>query len=167
MKHLLTILEIDHVRDGKVIWREENLKNVLHTQGEEYMLTALFKTTLLTVPTFYYLGLDNRTTPTAADAMPSSIQGEPTTNGYSRQAVSSASGFTIEEVDGITRATSLVVSFTASGGSWGPVSNLFLTDKINNTGYLIATAPLGTARTLQNGDFITMRFALALKDVPA
>jgi hypothetical protein len=167
MKHLLTILEIDHVRDGKVIWREENLKNVLHTQGEEYMLTALFKTTLVSVPTFYYLGLDNRATVLAADALPLSLQGEPTTNGYNRQAVSSASGFTIEEVDGITRATSIVVSFQASGGSWGPVTNLFLTNMINNTGYLIATAPLGTARTLQDGDFITMRFALALKDVPA
>jgi hypothetical protein len=166
MKHLLTILEVDHVRDGKVIWQNKHLPNVLHKQGEEYMLTALFKTTLLTVPTFYYLGLDNRTTPDIADALPTGLQGEPTSNGYSRQAVSSASGFTIEEVDGVMRATSLVVSFTASGGTWGPVSNLFLTDKINNTGYLIATAPLGSTRTLQDGDFITMRFALALKDVP-
>ena len=167
MKHLLTILEIDHVRNGEVIWQAENLKNVLHTQGEEYMLTALFKTTVADIPTFYYLGLDNRTTPDASDAFPTALQDEPTTNGYSRQAVSSATGFVIEEVDGITRATSLIVSFAASGGSWGPIRNLFLTDKINDTGYLIATAPLGSTRTLQDGDFITMKFALALKDVPA
>jgi hypothetical protein len=165
MDHLLTILQIDHVRNGEVIWQSEKLTNILHNQGEEYMLNALFKTTVVSVPTFYYLGLDNRATLSADDTI-ASLQGEPTTNGYSRQAVSSATGFTIEEVDGVSRATSLIVSFTASGGSWGPVSNLFLSNTINNTGYLIATAPLGSSRTLNNGDLVTMRFALSLQDIP-
>jgi hypothetical protein len=164
MKHLLTILEIEHQRDSKIIWEAKNIKNVLHTQGEEFLLTALFKTTDASIPTFYYLGLDNRTTPDVSDVLAASLYGEPTSNGYSRQAVSSATGFTISEVDGVNRATSLIVSFSASGGSWGPISNLFLATTINNTGHLIATAALGSTRTLQNGDFITMKFALALRD---
>jgi hypothetical protein len=164
MKHLLTILDIEHVHKGDVVWRAENLTNVLHKQGEEFILSCLFKSATVSPPTFYYLGLDNRSNPVDTD-MIDSLQSEPTANGYARQPVSSGSGFTVAEVDGVIRATSIVVSFTASGGSWGPIKNLFLTDEISSSGYLIATAPLGDDRTLASGDTLTMRFALALSNV--
>jgi hypothetical protein len=166
MKHLLTIQEVKHIRENKVIWQAENLKNVLHKQGEEFMLSALFKTTLASVPSFYYLGLDNRSLLQLTDQISSSLSGEPTSNGYTRQPVSSASGFLLEEVSGIYRATSLVVSFSATGGSWGPVQNIFITDRIDNLGYLIATAPLGSSRTVNSGDIFTLKFGLSLRDYP-
>jgi hypothetical protein len=168
MKHLLRILEIQHLRDNKVIWEAKDLLNTLHIDGEKFMLSALFKTTAgIAVPSFYYLGMDNRSSVEKTNNM-SSITTEPTGNGYSRQPVSSATGFTIEGYSsgGLDhwRAKSQVVSFSASGGQWGPVSNVFLTDRLDDTGYLIATAPLPGSRSLAAGEIITFRFALNLVD---
>lgn len=168
MKHLLRILEVQHKRDDKVIWEAFDIPNTLHLEGEEFMLSALFRSTSgIVVPSFYYLGMDNRSTVSISDNM-SSLTTEPSGNGYSRQAVSSATGFTIEQftIPGDTsgllhwRAKTQIIAFTASGGSWGPVSNVFLTNLIDNSGYLISTASLGTTRSVAPSDTLTFRFAL-------
>lgn len=164
MRHLLTLLEVNHIRDGKVIWKANDLKNVTHLQGDEFCLYSLFQTTVASTPTFYYIGLDNRDTLSVNDAMPSGLLNEPTTNGYSRQPVSSASGFTVSKVSGVYRATSLVVAFSATGGSYGPVKNVFLTNRIDNNGYLIASVALGSSRTFSDGDTFTLQFGLSLRD---
>lgn len=169
MKHLLRILDIQHTdKNGGVLWEAKNLKNTLHLEGEEFILSAMFRTTNgIAVPSFYYLGMDNRTTVSPSDNMVS-ISTEPSGNGYSRQALSSATGFTIESYtlssDSHWRARSQVVSFSASGGQWGPVSTVFLTDRLDKTGYLISTAPLGTTRYVGAGESLTFRFALTLFD---
>jgi hypothetical protein len=168
MKHLLRILEIQHIREGKVIWEAKDLLNTLHIDGEKFILSAMFKTTAgIAVPSFYYLGMDNRSTVQKTDNM-LSVTTEPTGNGYSRQPVSSSTGFSIETYtsgsESHWRAKSQVVSFSASGGQWGPVGNVFLTDRLDNTGYLISTAPLGETRFLSPADVLTFRFALNLVD---
>ena len=172
MKHLLRILEIQHIRDGKVIWEAFNIPNTLHLDGEEFLLSTVFRSSSgIVIPNFFYIGMDNRSTVAVTDNM-QSLTTEPQGNGYSRQPVSSATGFTIEQftLDGDTsgtlhwRAKSSIESFTASGASWGPVSNVFLTDRIDNTGYLISTAPLGTTRMVAPGDNLTFRFALNVVD---
>jgi hypothetical protein len=168
MKHLLTILEIQHLREGKVIWEAKNLPNTFHLEGERFILSAMFRSTAgISIPSFYYLGMDNRSTLSVGDNM-ASISTEPTGNGYSRQAVSSATGFEIEEytADDLDhwRAKSTIVSFSASGSQWGPVTNVFLTDRLDNNGYLISTAPLGTTRFVGAGENITFRFAVDLVD---
>ena len=81
------------------------------------------------------------------------------------QAVSSSNGFTIVlGSDNNYRAKSSIVTFSASGGSWGPVQNLFLATSTSNSGYLISTAqfnPLQT-RTLANGESLTLRISVGL-----
>lgn len=168
MKHLLTILEACHKKNDEIIWEAFNIPNTLHLEGEEFMLSALFKSTAgITVPSFYYIGMDNRSTVSISDNM-NSLTTEPSGNGYSRQAISSATGFTIEQFtitgddSGIQhwRAKTQILAFTASGGSWGPVSNVFLTNLIDDSGYLISTASLGTTRSVGPGESLTFRFAL-------
>ena len=171
MMHLLKILEIQHTRNGEVIWEAFDLPNTFHLDGEQFLLSTVFRTTSgIVVPCFFYLGMDNRNSVTIADNM-LSLSTEPSGNGYSRQPVSSATGFIIEQfsIPSDTgklhwRAKSVVVSFTASGAPWGPVSNVFLTDRIDNTGYLISTAPLGTTRNVAPGEGLTFRFSLNLVD---
>ena len=167
-RHFLEILEVQHLRNGEVIWENKNILNTFHVEGELFVLSSLLRTSGdISVPSFYYLGLDNRTTLSVADNM-AGISTEPSGNGYSRQPVSSSTGFTIEEfvssVDSLShwRAKSTIVSFSASGGSWGPVSNVFMTTELNNTGYLISSASLGVTRTLTSGDSFNLRFALRL-----
>jgi hypothetical protein len=172
MKHAIRIIEIQHLsKNGEVLWEQKNLKNILHTEGEEFLLSAAFiggKTSNTYIPTSYYFGLDNRATLAAADTMATvASNGEPSTNGYARSSVSSLSQFTIStNISGYNTATSPIVGFTASGGSWGPVRNLFLTDKSDNSGYLIASVALTTPKTVMAGEAIHARMGLELKDCP-
>jgi hypothetical protein len=168
MLHLMKILEVQHIKDGKVIWENKNILNTFHLEGEEFILSALFRTvSSVSIPSFYYIGMDNRTSPSPTDNMVG-ISTEPSGNGYSRQPVSSATGFTIENYTLNSaqhwQARSQVISFTGSGGSWGPVSSVFLTDKLDTSGFLISTAPLGTTRTIGNGEVLSFRFILNLFD---
>jgi len=169
---LIKIIEIQHLsKDGEIIWEDHDLYNVLHATGEQFILSAVFAggQTNSVIPSSYYFGLDNRTSLLAADTMSTiaSNNSEPTTNGYVRQAVSSDSEFVVTQVSNVNRATSPIVTFTATGGSWGPISNLFLTDALAFGGFLIASVPLSTALTVSSGESINMRMALALRDCPS
>lgn len=164
---LVKILEIEHVRDGKVIWREQNLYNMLHTLAEEFFLGVLFSN--VAKPTTYYMGLDARTAILAADTM-ESVTNEPTVNGYLRQQVLSSGAFNVQLVtvgsSSVYRAIGPIITFIASGGSWGPVNTLFMTNKADNTGVLLSSVPLSQPLTLNNGDSINMRMSLSLRDAP-
>lgn len=165
----MTILEVRHIRDGEVIWEERNLKNTLHLEGEQFILSALFRTiTGVSVPSFYYLGLDNRTSLLLSDNM-ATLSTEPTGNGYSRQPISSSTGFALENYSSggydHWKAKSQIVAFTASGSQWGPVSNVFLTDRVDDSGFLISTAALGVTRVVLPTESLTFRFTMTLVDV--
>jgi len=166
--HILRIDEIKHISEnGKVLWQSSGLLNVIHVDGEEFMLSALFNggnNPNTVIPDFYYFGLDDRTTVNTSDTM-ASLTGEPTLFGYQRQSVDSTTGFTIVEVSpNVLRALSTILSFSASGGTWGPIDNLFLTSKPDNTGFLIATVALGASITVTNGQSVTMRMSMGLED---
>jgi len=167
MKHLLTILEIQHIRDGKVIWEDKNLRNTLHVLAEQYFLSILFAG-IAPVANFY-MGLDDRQVIDVADTMESLVN-EPTHNGFLRQQVSSSTGWNIQEttVGAITlyRAIGNIVTFAANGGSWGPIHNLFMTTTSDNTGILLSSVPLSQEVTLNSGDTINMRMSLSLRDAP-
>jgi hypothetical protein len=165
---IMKVLEIQQVRNGKIIWQEKNIRNMLHRDGESFILRATFAGGQVSsvIPSHYYLGLDNRETIRDIDGMDSLIS-EPGTNGYSRQAVSSAGDFTVVlSEDGHYRAVSVIVAFQATGGSWGPVQNLFVTDKVDNSGSLISTAKFSVPVTVSAGDSVTMRIAMSLRDCP-
>jgi hypothetical protein len=79
--------------------------------------------------------------------------------------VSGSGGFTLGVASGVYLAQGPVVSFSATGGSWGPVKNLFLTTKSDNTGILIASAALSENTILNSGETLNVRLALTLKDI--
>ncbi len=161
---LMKIIEICHWdSDGNLIWKENNILNMLHQEGEEFLLKAAFvggKVSTI-IPDFYYIGLDNRLTVRATDTMDNLI-GEPITGGYLRQAVSSSGDFSINFEQNHFIATSPIVAFRATTASWGPASNLFLTDKLDNSGSLISTAILPSPISLDSGQSVTMRIGMQI-----
>lgn len=167
--HLMYLLEIKHLDCNKsILWEsKEIIPNILHRQGQEFLLKGMFNTASAVVPPAnYYLGLDARLVLSATDTL-SSLIAEPNINGYARQAVSSFNGFSVALSGGSFSATSNSVVFSASGGSWGPVRNLFLTNVVNGTsGYLISSAPLGSQRTVNSGESISVRIAVSLSNCP-
>lgn len=171
MKNWHGIMKIDEIvqkdHAGRTIYKEENIYNILHSQGEERILSAVFiggPTNNAYIPTNYYLGLDNRSSINASQTL-ADLSGEPSGSGYSRQPVSSVTGFTIINNSGVYQARSNVIIFAAISGSWGPVSNLFLTDASSgSSGNLYSTAVLATPIILSSGETISVRFSLALKN---
>jgi hypothetical protein len=168
---IMKVIEIEQIRNGKVIWSKKNLHNLLHSDGEGYFLEVLFRNPNngTMPPEFYYLGLDARPSIAVSDTMASLVD-EPTTNGYFRQVVSSkpdqSTGWYIVANDGYTKALCSIITFTAAGGSWGPVNNLFLTTQNNNSGYLISSVSLSDEAYLDDGDVINLRMAMTLRDCP-
>lgn len=165
--HLITVDEISLLsKEGKVLWKKEDIKNILHLEGEEFMLKALFNggnDPNEFIPDEYYFGLDNRPTLSAEDTMTSLIN-EPSTFAYARQTLSSIDGFTVVEVtSGVIRAQSTILTFQATGGSWGPVTNLFMTDKSNSTGFLIASVATGSTFSVEDGQSINVRMTFGLQ----
>ncbi len=174
---LMRILEIKHIRDGKVIWENYNIPNVFHLQGEEFLLNATFTGGPVAnpvIPINYFFGLDNRTeTEIVRDQNISGLIAEPITNGYARKAVSSTTGFTVsfnEEFNQF-RAVSGILVFQGIGpapnqNSWGPVQSLFITNgDVGDATALIATAHLGTTIIVKSGDSISARMSLGLRNV--
>lgn len=170
---IMKILEIQHVRNNEVIWENKNLYNMLHTDGERFFLEVLFRNpndgTL--PPPFYYLGLDARGTLDVNDAMINLLD-EPTNNAYARQLISSApdqtTGWTVTtgQSGDITyhKALGSIITFNAAGGSWGPITKLFLTNKVDNTGYLISSVELTSEVYMEDGDALNLRMGISLRD---
>lgn len=163
---ILRIIEIQHLDiKGEILWEAKNILNLLHKDGEEFLLRAAFTGGRVStiIPDNYYLGLDNRSGVAFANTM-DDLVGEPsTTKGYARQAVASSGDFAINFEQNHHVATSPIVAFQAITGNWGPVSNLFITDKADNTGYLIATAILPSGVVVEAGQSITMRIGMQLR----
>lgn len=174
---ILTILEYTHLdANGKILHQEKNLKNILHRQGENFLLTCCFdkQTGSGNLDTFppplYYFGLDNRTVLSVNDTMTSLIDEPPGPPyfGYTRANVSSSSQFAIASVDSIYRATSPIVTFVGTTTGWGPVRNLFLTNNPtvgNTSGFLISSVALSQPLSLANGESATFRMALSMQDI--
>lgn len=175
--HWLTVLNVSHHNQAnEKIWEAKNLENILHLDGELFALSLLYDSDYSnskhvldgddnpTRPDNYYLGLDNRSTVSSSDTMISLSSLEPTSNGYARQIISSTTGFTIELDVTKYRVRTNVISFTASGGSFGPIRNVFLSNKIGNDGFLMNTVSLGTQRTVASGETLTFELSLSLSN---
>lgn len=166
LKHLMTILEFKITdSNGKIKYEEYDIKNTIHVDAELFMLSICFRTSAgIVVPSLYYAGLDSRTTISTADTL-ANLQNEPTNNGYARVSIGSSAGFTVAlNGSSVYQATSSILSYSAVGGSYGPVRNLFLATTINNTGYLLASGALSAPQTLSSGQTISTKIGVALKD---
>jgi hypothetical protein len=164
-KGIMTVQELLHISgDGSVLHREQNIKNMIHVVGEEYILRVLFSS--LSKPENYYVGLDNR-----SSLLPSStiaaLTGEPTNiNGYERQAIPS-DNFQVESLSGLMQARSPTLVFRATGGSWGPVKNMFIATALgtdSNTSTLISSVVLSREITVNDGEIITVRMSMSLSN---
>jgi len=173
-----------HRRDGRVIWasgigdldvvefspeyfdlmREQPFtENALADEGESDLLAVYFRAG--TAPTTFYLGLLN-STPTDTTTL-ATMTSEPSGNGYSRQQITrDNTGWPTLALDtGDFRAVAAVKTFTASGGTIGPVTYAFLcTNAATGTsGKFLVYNALSSSRTLNDGDSldVTMRVKLA------
>lgn len=163
---LIKIIEIKHQNKfGEIIWERKNIPNLLHLRGEEFILRSAFTGGKISdvIPENYYIGLDNRSLIVDNQEM-SDISGEPSFSGYTRQAIASSGDFTVALENGHYQAISPIMVFTANGGSWGPVSVLFLTDSSDSSGTLISSIVLDTPIILNDGESVTLRFGASLKD---
>lgn len=163
---ILKLLELTHEdAHGNIVSEQRNLLNLLHLEGEEFILRAAFAGGRISsvIPETYCLGLDNRQSVTATQTIDDLI-GEPTGGGYERAEISSDGDFSINFETNHFLATSPIVAFRATTGSWGPVSNLFLATSKDNSGILISTIVLQSPISLNSGDAVTMRVGLQLKE---
>jgi hypothetical protein len=130
---------------------------MLHLKGEELIQKILFQSA--TVPATYYLGLDDRDTLSRSDELLDLIN-EPDTNGYTRQPIAS---WMIESTGAFFRSVSSLGVFTASGGSIGPVRNLFLCSSLDDSGILIASTLLSGSTTIADTESYSVRFLLSFQ----
>lgn len=162
---IMKIHDFKHLdKNGKIIYSEDKIHNLIHLSGEEFILKVLFAGE--SVPANYYLGLDSRTSFSSSAGINSIAGYEPNQNAYERQKVASSNFTIVTGSQNIRQANSPTLLFKAIGGSWGPVKNIFLT---TNLGYgsnaiLISSAQLGRDITVADGEIVTMRMAMALSN---
>lgn len=160
---IMTVLEMNHLdRSGAVLHKEENVKNMLHDAGEEFILKVLFGGTAL--PSNYYMGLDARTSLSASSTISDLYGPEPTSNAYQRQSIQNNNFSVTPNQSGGRQATSPTILFKAIGGSWGPVKNIFLSTGLGYTSgvTLISSASLSRTITVSDGEIITLKMAMSL-----
>jgi hypothetical protein len=151
---------IHRASDGAIL-HEEDAPNNLADEGEQAFLDCVLRAT--SCPTTFFLRLYNDT-PVETDTL-STLTGEPSTNGYAAQELTrNSTGWPTLALDsGDYQATAATKTFTATGGSWGPVTYLALATSSNNSGKLISYAALSTSRTLANGESLQVTYKLKLQ----
>lgn len=123
---------------------EIRIPNIIVDDGEETYLKMIFQGDVAVIPLGgnFFLGLCGEVA-VAPDAILADITDEPTTtNGYARQAIErNTTGFpTVDTVNGVKRAKSKDVIFTATGGDFSvPITRAFLCDVVlGSAGLLFA-----------------------------
>ena len=148
-------------RDGNLKW-EETVKNLLHDEGEEFIVKAVFSEAQA-VPVSYHIGLDDRVTIAEADVLPPT--GEPAVGGYARQVVNSdATDFTAVQDSGDWQVTTKTVAFVASGADYPSVRNMFFCETLNDTGAMIASVALSVPRVVKDGDTLNTSMIIKLSE---
>lgn len=133
-------------------------KNLLHYEGELYILSSAFHTTLEgygSPPTNLYIGLDNRPVIHLADRLSDVTPHEPNSLAYKRIPVRTDGGFyfiSLEAENDIDHfgedaphvaALRTAVEFIAEGADIGRVNNAFLTTAAEGSnGALVVSVPL-------------------------
>lgn len=171
--HIMHIAEIIHYDiNGKIKWGTKNLHNIVHDEGEIFLLSAAFATNAIgygVPPTTLYLGLDNRSGLAETNTLASLI-GEPIDNGYTRVGLrtdgTGASGqdFYITQPAAYYQAQSKIAHFECNTNDWATVSKLFLATSSDNSGKLIASIALTAPRTLVVGDYIDIAMYIGMSE---
>lgn len=136
--------------NGEILEARYNVPNALADEGEKNILEQYYRAE--NAPTQFYARLYNDT-PLETDGL-ADLTGEPSGNGYSAQLIErSSTGWpTLAQDAGDWQLTSKTLTFTASGGSIGPVTYLVIATTSDNTGLHIAFIALSQSRTLADGE---------------
>lgn len=178
--HIMRAESYCYDRDGKLLWHDPWTENILHDEGEQAILSAFFATAYSgygAAPATLYIGLDNRVTLAEADTLATvAANGEPTTGGYARKPLStSGTGvagqpFVIAQPSTFYQVTASTVTFgPATTGGMGAVRNRFLCTHLSATASaagqrLIASVPLSTVRTINEGDSLQTNIIIGLSE---
>lgn len=146
--------------------KELLIPNTIVDEGEEAFLKMLMQgdNTIVAAGGNFYLGLCP-TTPAEAHDLTS--LSEPAAGGYARQSVArNTTGFpTVDQVGGMFRAVSALVTFTATGADYDiAIDRAFLCNVSTGTaGILFAySGALATPITLLDGETLPMQYELYL-----
>lgn len=166
---LVKLIELKIVDlEGKVLFKKENINNVLHYGGQELILSCMFSNT--SIPPIYYVGLDSRPTISPADTM-NTIETsgmEPNGNGYARQPlVRGTSNLVINSIAQPPKVTSSTITFSYTGSGTGyTATDMFLCTDLSGydteTNILISTVSFGTTITVSSNNVVSMKFAMVL-----
>lgn len=159
----MKVTELIHKdKKGKVLYRCENVHNKIHLLGEDFILKVLFGG--VQVPNLYFIGLDSRETISSDDSISDLVNTEPASYGYERKAINSDDFSFVQNPSGFMQANSPTVLFTALGGSWGPIRNIFLSTGLENASpsVLVSSASIGQNLIVSPGETVSMRMAMSL-----
>jgi hypothetical protein len=135
----------------------------IHTEGLQYLLEVAFSE-VQSVPDNFYVGL--ATDSELAENASLGDQTELSGNGYARFAVPSTAVGWVSAATGTSdrKVTSLTLLFSASGGAWSLAKTAFLATSIDDSGKLLASAPIngGSGYTLADGENYECEFELTL-----
>lgn len=156
-----------------MLWYEKQRPNLLHKEGEIYILSAAFATDTEgygPAKSNLYIGLDNRETLRIKDTLADVVENEPHTLSYARLPIKTHGGFTsfwteAEKEDEPSIFTiSAAVEFIAEGADIGHVSNFFLTTAASGTdGRLLVSTGMKRAHTLYEDYRLTVEVILNLR----
>ena len=152
--------------NGSILWQAVE-HNALVDVGEQRLLEIYFRDA--TEPgASEFLFLSDASNPCSiaeTDSLATAATGEPSTNGYGRQTIErSGTGWPTSALDtGDWQITSTVETFSASGGSWGPVNCAGLATTSDNTGDFLAFVALSQARTLASGESLDVSLKIKLQ----
>jgi hypothetical protein len=149
-------------RNGKLLWEELDRQNNLADDGEYMFLDVVLRAG--TAPSNYYLRLYNATV-VDTNNLTSIAASEASGNGYTAQTVTrNTTGWpTLTFDSGDYRAMSATQTFTASGGSWGPVTYCVLATSTDSSGKLVSYVALSQSRTLASGESLQVTYRLKLQ----
>jgi hypothetical protein len=151
---------------GNLLWHAIE-HNALVDVGEQRLLEIYFRDA--TEPgANQYVSLSDASNPCSiaeTDSLATANTGEPSTNGYARQTITrDTSGWPTSALDsGDWQITSTTETFTASGGSWGPVNCAVLQTSTDNTGDFLTFVALSQARTLASGETLDVSLKIKLQ----
>lgn len=160
-------------RQGKLIWSEISRPNLLHKEGEIYILSAAFATDLEgygPAASALYIGMDNRDVLRIDDTLDRIVESEPHSSAYMRLPIQTQGGFMSfwteaeEKSDPSVFTISAAVEFVAEGADIGRVSKFFLTTAASGTsGKLILSNAMKRGHTLYESYRLTVEIILNLR----
>jgi len=166
-------MEFEHIAvDGSVLWRGISFNN-LSDDGEQMFLDCVLRAQNCPGTPFYLRLADSTSTCSIVDTSTVAnivAMGQPSGNGYAHQTIARTTvGWPTLALDGGDyMATSVQVTFSASGGSWGAVHCAWLSNSNADSGtyptaYPIAYTALSQGRTLASGESLNVTYRIKLQ----